>query len=91
MNQRIHGFVSGQVQGVFFRAHTQEKAYVLGLTGWVRNLPDRRVEIVAEGQTEKLSSFLAWVRVGPPSARVEGVEVKWETPQGEEGFRILHG
>lgn len=83
MRKRVHVFVSGRVQGVFFRAHTQEKARTLGLSGWVRNFPDGRVEIVAEGEEGKIDSFLVWVRVGPSAARVEGVQVDWSSPQGD--------
>jgi acylphosphatase len=90
MTKRVHVFVSGRVQGVYFRAHTQEKAQSLGLSGWVRNLPDGRVEIVAEGEEGKISAFLAWVRVGPLAARVEGVREDWSTPQGEQRFRIRY-
>lgn len=89
MNRRAHVIVSGRVQGVFFRAHTQERARALGLSGWVRNLPDGRVEIVAEGGEGKISSLLDWVRIGPPGARVEGLQLEWSDPQGESGFRIL--
>ncbi len=90
MTKRVHVLVSGRVQGVFFRAHTQEKARSLGLSGWVRNLPDGRVEIVAEGEEGKIDDFLSWVRVGPSAARVEGVQEDWSTPQGEQGFRIRY-
>jgi len=90
MTKRVHVFVSGRVQGVFFRAHTQEKARSLGLSGWVCNLPDARVEIVAEGEEVKIDSFLTWVRVGPSAARVEDVQEDWSTPQGEHGFRIRY-
>jgi acylphosphatase len=90
MIKRVHVFASGRVQGVFFRAHTQEKARALGLAGWVRNLPDGRVELVAEGEEANLAALLEWVQVGPSSARVEGVQADWSTPQGEKGFRIRY-
>ncbi|BCX87677.1 acylphosphatase [Methylomarinovum tepidoasis] len=73
--KRWHIWVSGRVQGVFYRAHTVEAARRLGLTGWVRNLPDGRVEIVAEGEEKALQALLDWCRQGPPLARV--TEVVW--------------
>lgn len=82
--------VSGRVQGVFFRAHTQRKARDLDLSGWVRNLFDGRVELVAEGEEEKIATFLEWVKVGPPLAQVENVEITWSTPQGEQGFHTRY-
>ena len=91
MTKRAHIFVRGCVQGVFFRAHAQEKAQALGLSGWVRNLPDGRVELVAEGEEERIKSFLAWVHVVPSAARVETVQVNWSTPQDERGFQIRYG
>jgi len=85
---RAHVYVSGRVQGVFFRYRTSELAGRLGVGGWVRNLPDGRVEAVFEGEKEKVEEMLEFCRRGPPGARVEGVEVEWEEPRGEEGFRI---
>lgn len=73
MTRCRHYLVSGRVQGVFFRAHTQALARRLGLTGWVRNLPDGRVELVACGEAERLAQLEAWLWQGPPHARVEGV------------------
>jgi len=77
MKKRVHIFVSGRVQGVFFRANSKHFAEKLGLTGWVRNLEDGRVEIVAEGEEEKLKDFVALVKRGPITAKVEGAEVEW--------------
>ena len=88
--KRLHVFVSGRVQGVFFRAHTREKAQSLDLNGWVRNLPDGRVEVAAEGNVEKLTALLEWLHVGPATAHVEYVNAIWETPSGELKFRILY-
>lgn len=73
MTRCRHYLVSGRVQGVFFRAHTQALARRLGLTGWVRNLSDGRVELVACGEAERLAQLEAWLWQGPPQARVEGV------------------
>jgi len=91
MKSRAHVFIEGRVQGVFFRAHTKEKAEELNLSGWVRNLPDGRVEAVFEGEKSNIEKMIAWCHVGPPLARVEKVEVKWEEPKGEfEGFSIRY-
>ncbi|MEN3010505.1 MAG: acylphosphatase [Candidatus Bipolaricaulaceae bacterium] len=87
--KRVHLFVSGRVQGVFFRAHTRDLAQRLGLTGFVRNLPDGRVEVVAEGPEEKLQELIAFCHQGPPLAHVTGVELRWEEPTGEfRGFSV---
>lgn len=68
--------VSGRVQGVFFRQGTADTATRLGLDGWVRNLPDGRVEGIAAGSPEALAELRGWLDRGPPAARVDGVE--WE-------------
>lgn len=73
---RKHIIVKGRVQGVFFRAHTAQVAQRLGLKGWVRNLPEGSVEIMVEGEEEKLKEFLAFCHQGPPLARVEEVIVE---------------
>lgn len=84
--RRVHGHVTGRVQGVYFRASTQGQAAALGLSGWVRNLPDGRVEFVAEGPPAAIERLLAWMRAGgPPSGRVEDLELVEETPTGEGG------
>ncbi len=87
---RAHVWISGRVQGVFFRAHTKEVAEKLGLTGWVRNLPDGRVEAVFEGEEEAVKEAIEWCKRGPPLAKVERVEVRYEEPTGEfKDFRIV--
>jgi acylphosphatase len=68
-----HFLVSGRVQGVFYRAYTQDMARQLGLTGWVRNLPDGQVELVACGDESGLTRLEQWLRQGPPHAQVETV------------------
>ena len=89
--KRWHFWVSGKVQGVFYRAHTQAKARELGLTGWVRNLPDGRVEILAEGEEEKLKALKEWCHEGPPLAVVTDVEVVEEAYRGDlEDFQIRY-
>jgi acylphosphatase len=86
---RLHVVISGRVQGVFFRGATLDEAFALGLTGWVRNRPDRKVEIVAEGKRRNLEMLLAWAHQGPSSARVENVDAEWAEYTGEfSGFRI---
>jgi len=88
-NSRIHIFVSGRVQGVFFRVNTREEALKLNLTGWVRNLPDSRVEILAEGEEKKLKKLLKWSKKGPFLAEVEKVDYKWENYSGEfDSFEV---
>lgn len=67
-NSCLHAVVHGRVQGVFFRASTQKKARALGLTGWVRNLPDGTVEVLAVGPRPALEALLAWLHEGPPLA-----------------------
>jgi acylphosphatase len=80
---RAHLFISGRVQGVFFRACTQEEAQKRNLTGWVRNLYDRRVEAVFEGEEEPVKSMISWCHSGPPHAVVSEVSVEIEEPRGE--------
>ena len=69
-------FVEGLVQGVAFRYHAREEARALGLTGWVRNLADGRVETLFGGPEPAVEAFLAWLRRGPPAAAVGGLEVR---------------
>jgi len=88
---RLHAIVSGEVQGVFFRAHTEEEARRLGLTGWVMNTSDGGVEVEAEGEKEKLAELLLWLHHGPPAAIVEKVEYEWKEFSGEfSGFKIRY-
>lgn len=82
--KRVHLFVSGRVQGVFFRDNTRKKAEALKLKGWVKNLKDGRVEITAEGFEENIEALIKWVKRGPLLARVDDLEVKRE--EYEEGF-----
>ena len=71
----VHLFVRGQVQGVCFRMETQQKAFQLGLSGWVRNLPNGDVEILAQGTKEKVDELIEWCHQGPPLAKVNEVQV----------------
>lgn len=81
--RRAHVHVRGRVQGVNFRYYTMQEARKLGVTGWVRNLIDGRVEAIFEGEDEAVESMVNWCRHGPPSAAVEDVEVLWVEPTGE--------
>ena len=84
---RAHVYVSGLVQGVYFRYSTREEARKLGIRGWVRNTDDERVEAVLEGPRAAVEQIITWCHQGPPGARVEDVAVRWETPTGQErGF-----
>jgi acylphosphatase len=86
---RVRVFVSGRVQGVWFRDSTWREADRLQVCGWVRNLPDGRVEAVYEGPRTAIEQMLSWTDHGPERAHVSNVEIHDETPRGEEGFRIV--
>ncbi|MFA6148997.1 MAG: acylphosphatase [bacterium] len=72
-----HVIVSGRVQGVWFRGHTQQAAAAAGICGWVRNLPDRRVEAVLQGKRSAVESVVDFMRNGPPGASVIDIAVTW--------------
>jgi len=76
----VHAFVYGKVQGVFFRASTEEEARRLGLAGWVRNRGDGSVEVFAQGDDAAVDALVAWLHEGPPLARVERVVVRQVEP-----------
>ena len=82
--------ISGRVQGVFFRASCADLARGLGLEGWVRNRPDGDLEAVFQGADEAVERIVAWCRTGPPSARVDTVEVSDEPAFDGSGFRVVH-
>ena len=86
--RRTRLLISGRVQGVMFRDSAREVAVRLGLAGWVRNLPDGRVEAAFEGPTQDVGGAVGWCREGPAGARVSGIEVIEEEPLGETSFRI---
>lgn len=89
MMKRVHVYISGIVQGVFFRHHTQETAVELGVNGWVRNLPDGRVEAVFEGENRAVDLMVDFCRIGPPGAHVTKVELREENWVGEfKGFSV---
>jgi acylphosphatase len=83
-----HAIVRGIVQGVAFRWYAKERARELGLAGWIRNLPDGRVETSFEGPKAEVDSFVEWLRHGPPAARVDGVELEEESPSGAGRFEV---
>jgi acylphosphatase len=85
---RAHVFVSGTVQGVFFRATTRERARTHDVDGWVRNLDDGRVEAVFEGPTEAVEAMVEFCHGGSQAATVEDVDVEYETPEGIDGFGV---
>lgn len=82
-NSRAHVFVSGTVQGVYFRANTREEARNRGISGWVKNLNDGRVEAVFEGEEPAIKEMIEWCHEGSPRATVEDVAVEWDDPTGE--------
>ncbi|MDP2754609.1 MAG: acylphosphatase [Nitrospirota bacterium] len=88
---RAYLFIEGRVQGVFYRAFIRELAYNLGLNGWVKNLRDGRVETVFEGEKELIDKAIKECYVGPPSARVTDIDVRWETFIGDQkGFSVRY-
>jgi len=84
----IHCFVSGKVQGVWYRASTQEMANQLGLTGWARNLADGRVEVMAFGEKAKVIQLYDWLHEGPKRAKVLAVSLEEIAWQEVEGFGV---
>jgi acylphosphatase len=89
MNIRVHVFISGKVQGVFFRSSAKDQAEELGVSGWVRNLADGRVEAVFEGEEGNVRKMIEWCRRGPEYARVEDVGIVQEQYKGElKGFAL---
>ena len=86
--RRVRVFVSGRVQAVFFREMTRRMAQAEGVTGWVRNMPDGRVEAVFEGPDEAVERMIEWSRTGPELAVVDEVEVVDEDPEGLDRFDV---
>jgi acylphosphatase len=88
---RAHVYVSGRVQGVFFRHNTKNKAQSRGLTGWVRNLPDGGVEAVFEGEDAAVKELVEWIHHGPSGADVTKVSVDWAPFRNEfQHFSIIY-
>jgi acylphosphatase len=85
----MQAFIRGRVQGVFFRASVESWAEGLKLTGYVRNRPGDVVEVVAEGERPQLDKLIAYLKVGPPAAKVEDIQITWPEYKGEfTRFRI---
>lgn len=92
MKVRAHVFISGRVQGVFFRSETRHEANRRGVKGWVCNLPSGKVEAVFEGEEENVKELVEFCKRGPPGARVKNVDVVWENYTGEfRDFEIRYG
>jgi len=90
-NVRARLLIAGRVQGVAFRWETQRAAQERSVTGWVRNLPDGRVEAVVEGSRVNVNDLVDWCRKGPPVARVDSLDIQWEDYAGEfQGFDIAY-
>ncbi|MBO3457433.1 acylphosphatase [Aetokthonos hydrillicola Thurmond2011] len=85
---RARVVIAGKVQGVGYRYATVDTASQLGLSGWVRNLPDNRVEAVFEGSREVVEEMIRWCYQGPPAAVVKDVVVEYEEPEGLQGFDV---
>ncbi len=83
INQCLHIFVSGLVQGVYFRANSLKKAKTLGVTGWIKNLDDGRVELMVEGEKNFVDQMLKWCKHGPPGAKIDNVSVDYELFQNK--------
>ena len=89
--QEMHAIVNGRVQMVAYRIYVQDSAGELGLTGWVRNLPDGSVELVAQGDKEVLKELVEYLHEGSLLAKVESVDITWRSPKEEyEDFSIRH-
>lgn len=87
--EQLRAIVHGHVHGVYFRATTQQEAARLGLTGWVRNVEDGTVEVVAEGPRPALETLLAFLHQGPPNARVTAVDAEWDRATHRyDGFTV---
>lgn len=88
---RAHVVVKGRVQGVYFRAETQYEARRLGINGWVKNLRDRSVEAVFEGEEDRVQSMIKWCNHGPAGAIVTDVSIDWQDYKGEfDRFSITY-
>lgn len=87
MTQQLHAFISGRVQGVWYRANTQKTARALHLTGWVRNLEDGRVELLATGDPESLKQLLDWCYKGPDKANVS--DIQYRITDTQEAFKTF--
>ncbi len=90
-NARAHLIISGRVQGVFYRAFTEDVAQLLGLKGWVKNRSDGSVEAVFEGSKDEIEKAISQCHKGPPASKVASIDVKWEDFKGEfESFSVRY-
>lgn len=80
---RVHALISGKVQGVFFRGSAKEKAEKLGISGWIKNLRDGRVEAIFEGDKENINKMIEWAKKGPIGAKIEDFNLSWEDYKGD--------
>ncbi len=85
---RAHVWVSGRVQGVFFRAYAEDEAAFRRVAGWIRNAPDGRVEAVFEGTQDAVEAMIQWCHRGSPASRVTEVDITWEEARGDQGFHV---
>jgi acylphosphatase len=91
VKKRVHVLISGMVQGVWYRASTKDKADEFGITGWVRNTPDGKVEAVFEGEENNIRRMLSWCWDGPEMAKVVDVNISFEDFIDEfDNFKIVH-
>ncbi len=89
--KRIHLIISGRVQGVYFRHHTNIEANKLGLKGLVRNLGNGSVEVIAEGKEQEINQIIEFCKKGPDRARVDNIEIDYQEPKNEfKEFSIIH-
>jgi acylphosphatase len=89
--KRAHVFVSGKVQGVFFRQNTKRQAQKFGVTGWVKNLEDGRVEVIIEGEETAVKALIEFCSAGPKGASVTNLAAEWETFKDEfQGFEVTY-
>jgi len=89
--KRVHIYISGKVQGVYFRQGMKETAEKNNVNGWVRNLPDERVEAVLEGEESNVDALIDWSSIGPPGGVVEDLQIIEEDYKGEfSNFEILY-
>ena len=89
--QRVHILISGKVQGVFFRQALKVVAKKNNVAGWVRNLPDKRVEAILEGDDKYVNQVIEWARIGPANSRVDNMEVNNEEFKNEfSAFEVLY-
>ena len=90
-NQRVHIFISGKVQGVFFRQALKVIAKKNNVVGWVRNLPDKRVEAMLEGDNKSVNLVVEWAKIGPANSHVDNIEINNEEFKNEfSTFEVLY-